>query len=313
MLTIRRFVEGEDEELWIRILNEAYKEYEDFRPDTMEDMELRKKSPTFDLTGMFIAELDGTPVGIVNAFVDRNREEKKGFLRGLGVVPAFRRRGVGRRLVEKAIESLKERGMESVQGWTRQGKVACKSLLESMEFKLVRAFSTMRRNLKTIPYNIREHKKLKMRALETNIDDIKLLTWLENETFKEHFDFRPMTVEETKYWIMSKPWCDIIGFFFAYLDEQPVGYVGGGIDSKFIQYKGIKRGWIMDIGVLKPNRRTGIGIALMQQGMEFLKSEGMTEVELGVDDSNPTKAIELYKKVGFQIVLKELTYLRKIG
>jgi hypothetical protein len=74
MLTIRRFVEGEDEELWIRILNEAYEEYEDFRPETMEDMELRKKSPTFDLTGMFIAQLDGTPVGIVNAFVDRKRE-----------------------------------------------------------------------------------------------------------------------------------------------------------------------------------------------------------------------------------------------
>lgn len=312
MLTIRRFVEGEDEEVWIRILNEAYKEYEDFRPDTMEDMELQKKDPTFDSTGMFIAELDGQPVGVVNAFVDRNREEKKGFLQRLGVVPAFRRRSVGRRLVEKAIESLKERGMGSVQGWAREGKVACKSLLESMGFKLIRVFSTMRRNLKTIPYNIREHKKLKMRELETNMDDIKLLTWLENETFKEHFNFRPTTVEETKYWIMSKPWCDIIGFFFAYLDEQPIGYVGAGIDSKFIQHKGIKRGWIMDIGVLKPNRRTGIGTALMQQGMEFLKSEGMTEVELGVDDSNPTKAIELYKKVGFQIALKELTYLRKI-
>ncbi|MDH5451338.1 MAG: GNAT family N-acetyltransferase, partial [Candidatus Bathyarchaeota archaeon] len=158
MLTIRRFVEGEDEAVWIRLLNEAYKEYEDFRPDTMEDMELQKKDPTFDSTGMFITELDGTPVGTVNAFVDRNREEKKGFLQRLGVVPAFRRRGVGRRLAEKAIESLKERGMESVQGWAREGKVACKSLLESMGFKLIRVFSTMRRDLKTIPYNIREHK-----------------------------------------------------------------------------------------------------------------------------------------------------------
>ena len=50
----------------------------------------------------------------------------------------------------------------------------------------------------------------------------------------------------------------------------------------------------------------------MQRGMEFLKSEGMTEVDLGVDDSNPTKAIELYKKVGFKVAHKELTYLRKI-
>ncbi len=312
MLKTRGFVEGEDEKIWVRIQNEAYKEYEDFRPDTMEDMEVWKKSPNFDPTGMFIAELDGRPVGTVNAYVDKKREEKKGFLRGLGVVPEFRRKGVGRRLVETAIESLKEREMESVQGWTREDKVACESLLEAMGFKLIRVFSTMRRDLERIPYNIGEHKKLRMREMETNMNDIKLLNWLENETFKEHFNFRPHTIEETEYWITNKPWCDILGFFFSYLDDKPVGYVGAGIDSKFIEHKGIKRGWIMTIGVLKPNRNRGIGTALMQQGMKFLKSRRMTEVELGVDDTNPTKAIELYKKVGFKVAHKDLTYLRKI-
>ena len=312
MLKIRSFVEGEDEEVWIRIQNEAYKEYDDFRPDTMEDMEIWKKSPTFDLTGMLIAELDGRPVGKVNAYIDKKRKEKMGFLRGLGVSPEFRRRGVGRHLVEKSIESLRKRGMESVQGWTRGDKVACRSLLEGMGFNLIRVFSTMRRDLESIPYNIGEHKNLKMREMKINMDDITLLNWLNNETFKEHFNFRPHTVEETKYWIDNKPWCDILGYFFSYLGDKPVGYVGAGIDNKFVEHRGIKRGWIMDIGVLKPNRRGGIGTALMQQGMEFLKSKGMTEVDLGVDDSNPTKAIELYKKVGFKVAYKELTYLRKL-
>jgi mycothiol synthase len=312
MLKIRKFVDGEDEEVWIRIRNEAYREYEDFRPDTMEDVEVWKKSPNFDSTGRFIAELDGKPVGAVDAYIDRKRKEKMGFLRRLGVAPEFRKRGIGRRLAERAIESLKERGMKSVQGWTRENKVACKSLLESMGFNLVRIFSTMRRDLERIPYNIGEHKQLNMREMKTNMGDIKLLNWLGNETFKEHFDFRPDTVEETKFWIENKPWCDILEVFFSYLDDKPVGYVEAGIDSKFIKYKGIKRGWIMSIGVLKSLRVKGIGTALMQQGMEFLKSKGMTDVELGVDDSNPTKAIELYKTVGFKTVYKDLTYLRKI-
>jgi mycothiol synthase len=214
--------------------------------------------------------------------------------------------------VERAVESLKKREMESVQSWTRGDKVACKSLLESMGFKLIRVFSTMRRDLESIPYNIGEHKKVKMRKMETNMDDIKLLNWLNNETFKEHFNFRPHTVEETNYWITNKPWCDILEYSLSYLGDKPVGYVGAGIDSKFIEHKGIKRGWIMDIGVLKLNRNRGIGTALMQRGMEFLKSKGMAEVELGVDDSNPTKAIELYNKVGFEVVHKDLTYLSKI-
>ena len=312
MLKIRSFVEGEDEEVWIRIQNEAYKEYEDFRPDTMEDMEVWKKSPNFDSTGMFIAEFDGKPVGAVNAYIDRKRKEKMGFLRALGVAPEFRKKGIGRRLAERAVESLKERRMESVQGWTRENKVVCKSLLESMGFNLIRVFSTMRRDLEIIPYNIGEYKELNMREMKANMDDIKLLNWLSNETFKEHFNFRPHTVEETKFWIENKPWCDILGIFFSYLDDEPVGYVEAGIDSKFIKHKGIKRGWIISIGVLKPLRIKGIGTALMQQGMGFLKSKGMTDVELGVDDSNPTKAIELYKTVGFKTVYKDLTYLRKI-
>jgi mycothiol synthase len=312
MLKIRRFVEGEDEEVWIRIRNEAYREYEDFRPDTMEDVEVWKKSPNFDSTGRFIAELDGKPVGAVDAYIDRKRKEKMGFLRRLGVAPEFRKRGIGRRLAERAIESLKERGMKSVQGWTRENKVACKSLLESMGFNLVRIFSTMRRDLEIIPYNIGEHKQLNMREMKANMDDIKLLNWLGNETFKEHFDFRPDTVEETKFWVTNKPWCDIDKVFFSYLNDEPVGYVWAGIDSKFIKHKGIKRGWILSIGVLKPLRVKRIGTALMQQGMEFLKSKGMTDVELGVDDSNPTKAIKLYKKLGFRVVFKDLTYLRKI-
>lgn len=313
MLKIRGFVEEEDEEVWIRLRNEAYREYDDLRPDTMEDMEVWEKSPYFDSTGMFIAELDGKPVGRVNAYVDKKRKEKKGFLRSLGVVPKFRRKGVGRRLVEKAIESLKERGMESVEGWARKDKVACKSLLESVGFRLIRVFSTMRRDLDVIPYNIGENKKPKMRKMENSMEDIKLLNWLSNETFKEHFNFRPQTVEETKFWVTNKPWCDITDIFFSYLHDKPVGYVEAGIDSKFIEHKGIKRGWIMSIGVLKPNRTRGIGRALMQWGVEFLKSKGMTDVELGVDDSNPTKAIELYKKVGFKVVHKDLTYLKKIN
>jgi len=313
MLRVRSFIEGEDEEVWLCIQNEAYREYEDVRPDTMEDMEIWKKSPNFDSTGMFIAELDGKPVGVVNGFVDRFREEKMGFLRVLGVVPEFRRRGVGRCLVERAVESLKERGMEAIQGWTREGRGACKSLLERMGFKLTRVSNAMRADLKKIPYNIGEHEKLVVREMEMSKDDIELIRWLNNEAFKEHFNFRPHTSEEYEFWLTNKPWgCNILGVFISYLDEKPVGYVEAGIDSKFIEDKGIKRGWILSIGVLKSNRRRGIGTALMQQGMEFLKLKGMTDVELGVEDSNPTNAIELYKKMGFKIVYKDLTYAKKI-
>jgi len=312
-LGIRKFVKGKDEELWLKIWNEAFEDYEDedFRPQTMKDMEIREKDPNFDPQGMFIAQMNAKPVGMVNAFVDKKREEKKGFIHNLCVLPEFRRKGIGRKLANKALQSLKERGMETAEAeWVRGDKPACK-FFDSMGFSLIRIQSDMRTELDKIPSGIGEYEGLKIRLMEKNLDDIKLLNRLVNETFKEHFDFRPETVEETRYWVMEKPWTDIAEYYFGYVDNEAVGFVGVGIDSKFVKHTGIKRGWINTIGVLKPLRRKGVGTALILHGNRVLKSKGMTETYLGVDDSNPTKAIELYKKTGFKIVHKYLTYLKK--
>lgn len=77
MLKIRRFVIGKDEEIWIRTSNEAFKEFEDERAISMEDMTLWEKSPRFSAEGMFIAEWKKEQVGLVNAYADKKREEKK--------------------------------------------------------------------------------------------------------------------------------------------------------------------------------------------------------------------------------------------
>lgn len=311
-LKIRKFIIGKDEEVWIKIRNAAFEDYsDDFRPQTIKDMETREKDPNFDPQGMSIAEMTANPVGIVNAFVDKKREEKKGFIHGLGVIPEFRRKSIGKELVNKAIQSLKERGMETVEAeWVRSDKPASK-LFESMGFSLIRVGNIMRIKLDKIPSNIGEHKELTIKLIEKNSDDIKLLNWLLNDTFKEHFDFRPETLEETKYWIMESPWCDIAEYYISYANNEPIGFIGIGIDSKFVEYQGIKRGLVNVIGVLKSTRRKGVGTALMLHGLKTLKSMGMTEADLGVDDSNPTKAIELYKKVGFKVAHKHLTYLKK--
>ena len=71
-------------------------------------------------------------------------------------------------------------------------------------------------------------------------------------------------------------------------------------------------GWINDIGVLKPFRRRGIGTALMLRGLHELKKRGLEKALLYVDDENPTKAKNLYEKVGFKVVKKTQIYQRKL-
>ena len=102
MLQIRGFVIGKDEKVWIETRNEAFKEYDDFRPTTMEDMMIREKAPGFDPAGMLIAWLNSKPVGTVQAYVDKRLKEKKGYVARVGVVPKFRRRGIGQELSRPA-------------------------------------------------------------------------------------------------------------------------------------------------------------------------------------------------------------------
>jgi len=279
----------------------------------LEEMLLRQKSPTFDAAGMFIAELGGEPAGILNAFVDKMREEKKGFMRVLGVVPEFRRRGIGRELAEKAIESLRERGMKTVEAGAVEGMPAGIRLLESMGFKRVRVFSLMKRDLESIPHNIGENLDVQLRKFrEGALEDLQLLNWLTNETFREHYNYRSESLDETRYHLEQDPTFKQQEWVFTLLNDKLVGYVGVGVDPKYNEEKNTRCGWILNVGVLKPNRLKGIGTRLMIEGMQMLKAKGMTETMLGVDDQNPTKAIKLYEKVGFKVAQKDVAYQKAI-
>jgi ribosomal protein S18 acetylase RimI-like enzyme len=68
----------------------------------------------------------------------------------------------------------------------------------------------------------------------------------------------------------------------------------------------------LDIGVLKPHRRKGIGTRLMLHGMNLLNAKGMTVAMLAVDDWNVTKAMRLYQKVGFKVAKKDVAYEKSI-
>jgi mycothiol synthase len=313
LLEIRGFTQDKDEEIWIGLLNQAFSDYHDRRPLTLDDMMNMEKSPNFDATGMLIAEFDGKPVGCVNAYVDKERREKKGFIQSLGVIPDFRRRGIGRELLKKAIGSLMERGMEYAEITIEENRVVCKKLVESMGFTPIRIFSMMAIDLTQSLSNIGENKRASMRTLnKDSLEDVGLFNRLHNEAFREHFNYRPFTLEETRFWVQQNPWLDISKYFLSYLRSELVGFVGVGIDTKYNEHRNKRRGWVMTIGVLKPHRLKGIGTALMLHGLQYLRSQGMDEAALWVDDENPTKAMKLYEKVGFQVTKKNLTYLKKL-
>jgi ribosomal protein S18 acetylase RimI-like enzyme len=313
LLTVRRFVLGTDEANWLKVWNAVYGVRWDLAPMTVEEFRATEKSPDFGSEGRFIAELDDQPVGIVHAHVDRLREEKKGFVRYFGVVPEFLGRGIEERLAETALEELKNRGMKIVQTSVESDREDVVRLWESLGFKLVRTFSLMTRDLVGFQSDIRGNMEVVLKPLRRDADeDLEVLNWLDNECFKEHFNWRRSPVERTVYFVREDPFFKMQEWFFAVLNGKHVGYIGTGVDESYNAEKNARCGWVLDIGVLKPYRRRGIGTRLLSHGMNLLKAKGMTVAMLGVDDSNVTKAMQLYEEVGFKVAKKEVAYEKSV-
>ena len=314
MVNVRRFVKGADEPAWVELMNAEYRGYASWwRGTTVEEMLELEKSPSFDIEGRFFAEVDGKPVGLVHAGVEKSGEEMRGFLRDFCVPPAFRESGVEEQLLEAAVTEFKKRGVKHVRAWTGVNRADRIGFLEKSGFKFSHRTIDMRVNLEELPSNISENAEVTIRPVEIEAaEDLKKLNWLANACFEGDPLYVPETVEETQRSLVDKSFYWWQKFFFAVIENSDVGYVGLGIDEKYNVEHDVKTGFITWIGVLPAYRRRGIGTRLLLHVLKLLKDKGMTSASLDTEDTNPTRAITLYEKVGFKVLQEYITYAKNI-
>ena len=309
---IREFEEGRDKRAWIELFNAYFGHYygREFEPLDEDDVEWFKNSPWWRDSRVFLAEVSGEPVGIIRPVIDRQREPPKGYIWGFAVRPELEGSEVDRQLLKKAMEWLISQGARAVQANVRDDMEARIRLYEGEGFRLVRSFSVMRLRPQDLRDNVEPNRQVKLRKADPlkNEDDLRTLNMLENEAFSEHFDFRPSSLEETRAFLEHEGYEDLV--LFAYLADRPVGFIIASV-SKDLPELEFKKGIIMDIGVLKPYRRKGIGTALMLEAINWIWSKGAEVVELSVDDDNPTGAPAFYARLGFRRAFRTLVYLRE--
>jgi GNAT superfamily N-acetyltransferase len=67
-------------------------------------------------------------------------------------------------------------------------------------------------------------------------------------------------------------------------------------------------GWCNGLGVRRPSRRRGLGLALLRHAFRELRSRGLSCAGLGVDGSNPTGAVQLYERAGMHVASRSDTW-----
>ena len=218
----------------------------------------------------------------------------------LAVLPRHRKRGVGRQLLDRAIERVRELGASvlhiQVPVLSRGGRF----LLEDSEFHAARRYWRLATDVdgvavQPLPYGY------SMRPFTLDADE-RALTELQNAAFSESWGFAPNTVEEIAARVRLRPW-ESDGIIILEADGKPCGYNW----TQRAKLRDTPTGYIGMTGVHPDQRGRGLGRIIVAAGMAYLETKGARTVRLEVDHSNKP-ARELYLSLGFDLVDEAVWY-----
>lgn len=130
---------------------------------------------------------------------------------------------------------------------------------------------------------------------------------VQQETFSDLDNFAPLTFEDWQHFAFADPFDPELWFLAeeeAELQGISLCFAGRGGDQEL--------GWVAVLGVRRPWRGRGLGLALLRHSFLELRDHGMKRVGLGVDAQNVTGAVRLYERAGMEVERRSLQYVRHV-
>jgi len=292
------------------------------RAETLEDI-ANDYSHLFNCdpyTDMLFAEVNGEVVAYTRVhWALEGSGSWIGFQTG-NVLPAWRRQGIGSRLMqfnESRLRQIVDKLVESGQipadttcmldNYASNSEIDRISLLERRGYQAVRySFDMVRPDLENIP-DLSLPTGVEVRPVEQR--HLRIIWEASNEAFRDHWGYIPDPWEEVERF-QDDPDYDPSLFQVAWHGDHVVGMVLSFINKDENELYHRKRGYTENICVLRPWRRQGLAKALIARSLLALKERGMTSACLGVDAENTSGALNLYKSMEYQVV-KQSTIYRK--
>ncbi len=213
----------------------------------------------------------------------------------LVIHPAHRRRGLGLLLARALVA---EAGDRPPRLWAHGDLPAAAALAAAAGFERVRALWQMRRSLQSRLERPQLAEGTTIRTFVVGRDE-DAWTDLNSRAFARHPEQGAWTREDLDL-REREPWFDPNGFFLAERGGKLVGFhwtkIHGPGDAAARAHEPI--GEVYVVGVDPDQRGAGLGRALTLVGLRYLRSQGLFQVMLYVDESN-TPAIRLYESLGF--------------
>jgi mycothiol synthase len=132
--------------------------------------------------------------------------------------------------------------------------------------------------------------------------EAKALYLASEDAFQDHFGFVPKPEEEGyqkfKYFHFKDEGFDPSLWFLAKDGDEIAGFV---MNRKWYNSDVKEAGFINELGVRRPWRKRGLGLALLHHSFNAYWQRGQKRVTLGVDAGSLTGAVRLYEKAGMHV------------
>jgi mycothiol synthase len=225
----------------------------------------------------------------------------------LAVHPLHRRRGIGRALAKAAIAVADERAGGRLRLWAHGDHPSASALAVGLGFDRARVLLQLRRSLFTPLDEVALPDGVTLRAFRPGEDDAAWLA-VNAAAFADHPEQGRWTLEDLRV-RLREPWFDAEGFLLAFRDGALVGFHWTKIHGDLAEHAHQPIGEVYVLGVAPGAHGGGLGRALTLAGLWHLRSRGLAQVMLYVDEGN-RRAVALYQRLGFVRWASDVSFQR---
>lgn len=220
------------------------------------------------------------------------------------VHPSRKGRGLGSWLVRRGEERAVKRGLSTVQCWALAQDADARRLFEANGYREVRRFYRMLIEFGAPPpkpewpegFRVDAFKREDARAFHAAFTDAFADEWnFVSMPFDRWYELRVEAPDfDPSLWFIVRGGDEIAAVLRSDPERSGAGYVAG-------------------IGVLKPWRRRGLGLALLHHAFGEFYRRGQRRVALGVDAQNPTGATRLYERAGMHVAYEGVAFAKELS
>jgi mycothiol synthase len=220
------------------------------------------------------------------------------------VHPDFTGRGLATALLARTEEHARAGGIQTLKVGAFAENEDARSLFERHGFREARHYFGMRIDFDGPPSPPDWPDGVEVATFRP--EDAKAFYNALNESFEDEWGWHQQPFEEWKRERLDAPETDT-SLWFAVRENDEIAAVAR------CDPKREGGGWVGALGVRKPWRKRGIGLALLQHAFVEFHRRGESHVGLGVDTQNPTGATRLYERAGMRVISEDVVYEKELA